>query len=317
MQSLNKLPALLVIILLAGSFTNKVIAQCCSAGSPAGVGTYAGMVSKKSLRITTFARFTNSSGYYTHDVPLENPVVVKNSNFVFQGLSIAYGLIKGLSLDLDLGYFYLKDQTYVNDSYLKGYGFSNGVFMVKKSIFHSDTARVDLSGGVGLKFPFTTKPLYIDNVRLPIDLQPSTQAFGIAAQLFLKKNLIPYRLSLYFVNRYEYNFRNEDSYRFGDRLRTSLILEANITRQFSTMFQTRFEYGGYDFDFRQNHIFDHSGSYIIYISPLVVYSIASLWHISLSADIPVYKYYNGTQLANKYSIALNLTRDFALSKKHK
>lgn len=290
-------------------------AQCCSAGSPAGVGTYAGLVGPKTLRLTTFGRYTHSAGYYKGDARLDYPLVVKNSDFIFQGLSIAYGLVKGLSLDLDLGYFYLKDQSFVNGYYMKGYGLSNGVFMLKKNIVHRDTTGFDLSAGVGLKFPFSLNPLYVDNVKLPIDLQPSTQAFGISAQLFLKKNLIPFRLSMYFINRYEYNFKNRDMYRFGDRIRSSLVLEANLTRKLGTMLQARFEYAGYDYDFRQMGVFHHSGSYIIFVSPLIVYSIASKWHLSASADLPVYKFYNGTQLANQYSFAVNLTRDFSLGKK--
>ncbi len=308
---------LYLVALATGLLLNstEVQAQCCSAGSPAGVGAYAGLVAQRTLRVTTFGRYTHSAHYYQGDSRIDRPLVVKNSNFIFQGVNVSYGLIKGLALDLDLGYFYLKDQSFENGYYLKGYGLSNGVFMLKKNLLHIDTSGFDLSAGLGMKFPFRLHPMFVDNVELPVDLQPSTQAFGITAQLFLKKNLIPYRLSLYFINRYEYNFKNQDLYRFGDRLRSSLVLEANLTRRLGTMLQTRFEYAGYDYDFRQGDVFHHSGSYLIFISPLIVYSIASLWHVSLSADLPVYKYYNGTQLANQYSFALNLTRDFSFKKR--
>lgn len=305
----------LAVFIVAFCFSLKANSQCCSAGSPVGVGTYAGLVAKSNLRITTFGRYTHSADYFSGDSRLENPLLVRQSNFVYQGLNLSYGIIKGLAAEIDIGYFYLKDQTLINDYYMKGYGLSNGTFMLKAGIFKSDSARLEISGGIGLKFPFSAKSLYIDNVRLPIDLQPSTHAFGVAGQLFLRKVLIPYRMSLYFINRYEYNFKNADEYRFGDRFRSSLVLEGNISRKFGAMFQARFEYGGYDYDFNQNKRFEHSGSIIVFASPLILYSIAQTWHLSLSADFPVYKYYNGAQLGNKYSIALNLTKDFSLSKK--
>ena len=81
------------------------------------------------------------------------------------------------------------------------------------------------------------------------------------------------------------------------------------------MLQLKFEYAAYDFDDRIHDIFRHSGSRIFLISPLIQYSFAERWHLSLMADFPVYKYYNGSQLANRYSAGINITRDFNLCKK--
>ena len=317
MLSRSFISALLISALLLLT-TQQTKAQCCSAGSPIGVGTYAGMVAKNTLRVTTFGRFSHSAGYYKNDSHLDNPVLVKQSNFVFQGLNLSYGIFKGFAADLDLGYFYLKDQTYINNAgYAKGYGISNGILMLKAGIYHSDSLGLEISGGAGLKFPFSGKPLYVNHVKVNIDLQPSTQAFGVVGQLFMRKVLTPRKMAIYFINRYEYNFKNPDEYRFGSKFRSSLVLERNFTLKFGAMLQFRYEYGTHDYNFRVDKSFENSGSSIVFISPLILYSIGCKWHVSVSADIPVYKYYNGVQLANQYSFALNLTRDFSLMKKQK
>jgi len=57
---------------------------------------------------------------------------------------------------------------------------------------------------------------------------------------------------------------------------------------------------------------ESSGSTIFYFSPQINYTIREKWNISVLADLPVYQYFNGTQLATKYSISLNFARDFKL-----
>jgi hypothetical protein len=307
------LPAIVCLI----NLPNKLPAQCCSAGLPSGVGTYAGMVSKKTLRITTFGRFTHSKDYYRGDIKLDRPILVKQSNFLFQGISVSYGILKGVAVDLEAGYFYIKDQTLINDYYQKGYGFSNGILMLKTNIFKSDSLGIELSIGGGLKFPFSKEALYVNHVRLNSDLQPSTNAFGYAGQLFFRKRIAGQRMNLYVINRYEYNVKNTYQYRFGSRFRSSVIWEYSILRNFGIMMQARYELSTHDYDYRINKQFENSGSSVFFLSPLIFYSIASTWHISGTVDIPVYRVHNGTQLSNNYSLALNLTKDIPLAKRAK
>ncbi len=284
--------------------------QCCSAGSPIGVGTYAGLVAKNNLRVNTFSRYTFSRDYYEGTEKLPNPILVDKSEFLFQGVMLSYGIIKRTAIDAEFGYFYKKSQKYINGASLESNGLSNGVVMLKYGILHSDSARMDISLGAGIKYPFAREPMYVNHVKLPIDIQPSTNAVGYAAQLFMKKVMTPFKSSFYLVSRYEYNEPNQDEYRYGQRLRTSLIYEYSFTRKFVAMMQARFEYSGKDIN--KDKEFSHSGSKILFVSPLVLYSINCKWHLSLTGDIPVYKYYNGTQLGNKFSVAVNLTRDFAM-----
>jgi hypothetical protein len=305
------------LLLLVFSFMAppKIRAQCCSGGSPTGVGAYAGMLPEKTLRISTFVRYMRSQDYYSKDVRLDNPIVVLKSDFIYQGLSISYGITRSWALELDMGYYYLKDQTYINNYYLSSRGLSNGSLSVKRMLYHSDSRGWDLSAGLGVKFPFRLEPMYKDNVRLPVDLQPSSQAFGINALFFLKKKLIPYRLSVYWVNRYEHNFRNRDLYRFGNKLRSSVMLEAYWTRALSSIFQLRFDYTAYDYDFRRDERYPHSGSAILFLSPSVSFQAGKFWSLALAGELPLYRYYKGSQLSSKYSFALSLTKDLNINRK--
>jgi hypothetical protein len=75
--------------------------------------------------------------------------------------------------------------------------------------------------------------------------------------------------------------------------------------------QLRNELRGNDriyYDWRES-----TGSNLVYLSPQLNHLIRGKWNISLIADIPLWQYLNGTQLAMKYGISLNLARDFALS----
>lgn len=292
---------------------NNSFSQCCSAGSPVGVGTYAGLVAQKTLRVNTFFRYTFSKDYYEGSKKLETPILISESDFVFQGMLLSYGVFKKAAVDAEFGYFYRKSQNYINGTSLSGSGLSNGVALFKYGIFHSDSLGLDISLGAGIKYPFTKEVKYVDNVKLPIDIQPSTNAFGYAAQLFVRKTIKPYKSALYLVSRAEINDTNKLGYKFGSRIRTSLIYEHNFTAKIAMMLQLRHEQVAMDIN--KGKEFTHSGSKLIFISPLFLYSVGCKWHTSISADIPVYKYYNGAQLGNKFSLALTLTRDFSIKKR--
>ena len=167
--------------------------QCCSAGSPLGASTYGGIVGKNSLRLSTYLRYSKSDDYYEGTKKDPDYGLLSYADFLYQGLTIGYGLTKKLNIEAELGYFYYKTQYYIKEpdfpqTIIKSSGLSNGIISAKYAIYKSKSKSLEFTLGGGLKFPFSIKPKYDDdNAILPEDVQPSTRAFGWMAQLVIQK----------------------------------------------------------------------------------------------------------------------------------
>ncbi|MFQ5334945.1 MAG: hypothetical protein ACE5DN_02605 [Flavobacteriales bacterium] len=56
---------------------------------------------------------------------------------------------------------------------------------------------------------------------------------------------------------------------------------------------------------------------ILFLVPQINCNIRQKWNVSLLADMPVYKKYNGTQLAGKYALSIIIVRDLVLGNKQR
>ena len=297
------------------------LAQCCSTGSPVGASVYVGVLGKKYLRAITYYRHSYSDSYYENDHKTSENVQLSNSSFNFAGLAVAYGVTKRLTIELDAGYYFDKTQNYKNIDYqAKGYGISNGTLTFKYGTIIKPIQQIELTTGIGLRFPFSTNPQVVDGVQLNRDVQPSTNAFGASVLLFFNKGFPALTLRLFSINRYDYNFPDGKNYKYGNTLLNSIFISKKIVTYFFGILQFRSEWKTNDKDFAHTNTEGgdnviNSGYILLTLSPQLSYSIAGKWNITGSFDIPVYKNYNGKQMTPKYSFALSLTRDFNLGKK--
>lgn len=283
-----------------------------------GASSYGGVVGKNSLRLSTFVRYSESDDYFTGEKKEANYGLLDYNDFLFQGLTVAYGITKKLNVEAELGYFYHKTQYYKTEPLqpqiiLKGSGMSNGIISAKYALYKSISKGLELTVGAGLKFPFSTKPQYVDNALLPEDIQPSTSAFGWMSQLVMQKEFKPQKITIFLYNRYEQNTINDNNYKYGDRYRVSLIASKKIKKNYGAIIQTRYEYIGQDISNGAKQI--NTGANLIFVSPQFLYSLKSKWNFILGVDLPVYKNYKGTQMSNNYAVSLSLTRDLNLNKK--
>ncbi len=119
------------------------------------------------------------------------------------------------------------------------------------------------------------------------------------------------------INRYEKNFtENKRGYFFGDSFSNALFLSkhlanpyTHLTKDITAILQIRHEHNKpyqKDGELRDNV----SGSHLLIISPQINYNLRMTWNFSLTYDVPVYQFYNGTQLAKAYAITFSLTKDF-------
>lgn len=313
-----------IIVLFAVSFllSFNTFGQCCSAGNPVGGTTNIGILDSATVRVITFYRHSYSEGYWD-GMRKSDFNFVKNASYNFGGLVLAYGLDSKLTVETELGYYLNKSQTYdVTPEFTnKGFGLSNAIISLKANIITKIEKPFEWTAGLGVKFPFKTEYQIVDNVELPRDVQPSTSAYGVVIQSFLYKGIPKNNVKLFLINRFESNTPDVKNFRYGNSLINSFFITKQIkTSNWTAIMQLRHEYRSKDVKtvveskfsglVTSGSVVDFSGGNLVFVAPQINYTIAQKWNISLLADIPVFRYYNGIQLGNKYSFALYLSRDF-------
>ncbi len=299
-------------------FANKTFAQCCSMGSPAGASTYVGVLAKNHLRFIAFYRYNFLDTYYEGCKSVKTINSLKNSFFNYSGLTLSYGITKRLTVDADIGYFINKTQIFlINDTVQKarGYGLTNGGVTFKYGAFIKPQKGIELTVGLGFKYPFSFNPLFVNGSKIAIDLQPSTNAFGASAHLIFSKDFPAITMRFMTVNKYEYNFTSNKDYRYGSSITNAIFLSKKVVKNLFAVLQLRNEFRFKDYgngEFAYN-----TGGELMILSASISYSILHAWHLAGLFDLPVWKNYNGRQLTPKYSFAFSLTRDFNLNKKSK
>jgi hypothetical protein len=304
---------------LLSAFSAK--SQCCSTGSPVGASVYVGVLGKNYLRVITYYRHGYSDTYYQEDHKSDGNVQLSNSSYNFTGITLGYGITRRLTVEIDAGYYYNKTQNFKNiDFSTHGQGISNGNLTVKYGNYIKPAHQIEITSGIGFRFPFSASPQMVDGVQLNRDVQPSTNAFGIAGLLFFSKGFQPVSLRIFSINRYDYNFADRHEYKYGNILLNSVFVSKKIVKYFFGIVQLRNEWKTNDRDFANrnenggNEVIN-SGYDLVTVSPQLSYSIAGKWNLTVLCDIPVYKYYHGKQMTPKYSFAVSLTRDFNLGRK--
>lgn len=293
------------------------LAQCCSPGNPVGGTANLSIVPKHTLRVNTYFRHGYSDTYYEGSAKSDFQFV-DNASYNYMGTILTYGLFKKLNVEAELGYYFNKTQHYdLNTAVysLEGFGLKEGVLSLKYNIYKHVGKEVEFTGALGTKIPFSRKPLERNNVELPIDVQPSGMAFGIVAQTFLYKGFIANGLHLFLLNRYEKSFESPQQYQYGQVFYTSVFVSKSLNTQWSLILQIRDEWR--DADKRLGQLVPSSGGNVLFIAPQLNYNILQKWNISILADIPVYRQYNGTQLSPKYAFSILVSKEFDLSKKPK
>ncbi len=304
------------IILFTAVVYTDTAAQCMCSANPVGGTENLLVLDKRSLRVISFYRYNYGNQYYEGNERSDLNLIY-NANYNYIGNIIAYGLINRLTLETDIGYYINKTYKYNLDPpyILRGNGFSSAVLSAKYGLIKNNEKRFFLSTGFGAKIPFSKKFIIKDGVELPVELQPSTGALGILLQVFtVKEN--PLSGSRYFATcRVDINSENKKEYKLGTSIFSSLYYSKHLMfpwlkGDWTVIFQLRNELRKKDYSI--NGRIESTGSNIFYFSPQLNLFIKEKLNVSLMVDLPVYRYFNGTQIATKYGISLNLSREFRL-----
>lgn len=320
---MNKAILLLFFILTSSS---SAICQCFgSPGNPAAGTSNLGTLKKNVLRISFFHRYSYSDTYY-EGFKKSNFILYDRANFHFTGNLIAYGISNKLTLEAETGYFinktlhYSTSLPYPLPEYTKrGYGFNQTILSAKFLLLDDEKHPVKWSASAGIKIPLRNEPQYHNNTQLPIDAQPSQLAYGGVLQSFLLKENSFKGIRYFMINRYEYNVKNSINYHWGQSLSNAFFLSKRLHvkhklfhDKLTGIVQLRHEMKTKNKNYNVfQPIIESSGSQLLYFTPQINYTAKSVWNISFMVDLPLLQYYNGTQLGNKFSMGLVITRDIA------
>jgi hypothetical protein len=319
---------IIYIPLIFFSISLQLKSQCfTSPGNPIAGTANIGTVGKKLLRGNLFYRYSFSDQYFEQDKKTDF-IYYDKALYNYMGTMIAYGLSNRITLEAEAGYFinktifYDERLPYTLPEYEKtGYGFTHAVTSLKYLLYHDDINLLKWSLGAGSKIPLRLKLQYSNGAILPVDVQPSAMAWGIVLQSFLLKENSLKALRYFMINRYEYNFTNNQDFKWGQALYTSLFISKHLhfryewlTENWTAIMQVRHEYRVHNLNYNlEDHIVNGSGGHLLLLVPQLNYTIREKWNISLLAEIPVYKYYNEVQLANKFALTFNIAGDIVLN----
>jgi hypothetical protein len=292
-----------IALLAQGGFS-----QCCAPGTPVSGSTSVGTLPVKTLRTITYYRHSYSDTYYQESEKSE--LQGTKAGYDFIGEVLSYGIIKKLTIEAELGYYLYKYQdSEVLDKFIT-HGFSNATISLKYAVLKTKKD-MELTLGAGAKVPVSRKVFVVQyGVPYPQELQPSTGAFGFAAQLFFFKGFKEKKWRLVVLNRYEVNGYNSEDYRFGDAIFSSVFVGWNFAKNWAATAQFRNEYRWEDWQGDTRYLV--TGGDILFVSPQMSYTFKPRLTLSIMADFPVYRHYNGVQLGPKYAFGVSVVKDICL-----
>ncbi len=295
----------IVVIIAALVLTEMAFAQCtCMGGAavggltPIGGSANIGVLREGHLRASMFYRYGYGNDYFAGDSKTDSGRVVKDYYYQYVGINAGYGLTEDLTLELESGYFAEKMQDFFQYR-LYSSGFSHVSLSAKYNIYSSMVDEWEYTAGLGARVP-----LNFTEDKAPQNILPSTGAFGLIVHSFLHKGYKSSGLHFFLINRAEFNAENSKSYLYGFSTFSSLLVSKSIIDNLSGALEVRNEYRAKD-QYAGRDVRD-SGSLLFVASPQISYKIDNFYFTALF-DLPFYKYYNGKQLSNAYSLGLMLT----------
>lgn len=294
-----------VMVLLGGENATK--AQCCSMGNPFNNTTVGGTLEKNQVRAALVYKTGNFETYFRGRVRLINYGMYSQLNYQYGSFTLSYGITPRLTIDHEAGFFFEK-QTHFADPQLNqlarsGYGFANGTITTRYAVYENPENQFEIDVAAGLRYPFSTRAMEVRGVELPTEAQPSTGAFG--ALFFVQMHKAWKNIQMTLQQRYEFNAPNYIDYIFGDAHTTTLSVSGRMNRVFSGNLMFRNEFRSSDQSPTGARLASQ-GSHVVLATPMVSLTLPGNFMLSLFGDMPVYRYYFGEQISNRYAVGVSL-----------
>ncbi len=296
----------IAIIIISVLFSAQAYSQCGCSGAPIGgaaplAGT-AGLSTQGKGKIYGMAFFRYSYGdtYFSGDVR-QSEGYINNMSSSYLGFLLSYGILRDLSLEAEAGYYIRKNQRIADYDYWTS-GLSHFGLAAKYNVYSDISSKFHFYTGLGVRAPLNNYSKESDNTS-PQHLKTSSGAFGLNASFMMNKGFTGTDFNLLLTGRFEYNTENYNQYRYGNTVFASLSGSKKIYSGLSAFVELRNEYRMTDTD--KGIKGDSTGSYNLLIVPALAYK-AGIWNVSAGVELPLYKYFRGSQLSNSYSANLML-----------
>jgi len=293
-----------------------IIAQCLSSVNPVGGTNNLLVLEKNSLRIISFYKFGQGKDYYSGST-LSDFDLISKAYYNYLSSTFGYGVTNKFTIELETGYFFNKTQIYdVEPGYrLTGKGLTNLILSGKHSIFSEPVKRIYLTGAAGVKIPSSRTPQLVNNVEIPVEVQPTIGAFGAVFNLAFVKENSESGMRYFFTSRAETNGTNKKNYKLGNSFYNSLYVSKHLMMQklkgdWTAILQVRNEVRKRDKI--DNEYKESSGSNLFFIAPQLNYVYEEQWYLSAMIDIPAYQNFNGTQLGAGLGFTFIVSKTFRL-----
>lgn len=297
------------LLLMLFLFPNSSVAQCCSAGNPFFYGEQASLA-KKELQFLLGYKYSTSTKYYEGSNPISIDFVDK-AFFNYFNFQAQYGITYRLSVQADIGYFINKTEYYSLEGWndQKGYGVGDLMLTIRYLAYTNYAKKFSITPSIGIKFPIGVFDQEVDNVKLPITLQPSSGSFKYSLNLYINKGFKNPKWNLGMFGSYEYAQLIDSKnfyYKYGNMFMLSVLGSYRLGSKINAGLELRNEYRGKSK--RDNdQVVESSGYNILYTIPHISYSISPNWMIAANAEFPIYRYYNGIQMGNTYAVSVRLS----------
>jgi hypothetical protein len=294
-----------IIIILVIS-TRLLNAQCGCPGNNTEIGltSFEEMTKQNNLYSNNFFsnifyKFSFADNYIRNDTRVsQGPIEQLQSHF--SNVKLIYKPINKLSIETDLGYLIMKRQ--VNRSpkdIIISSGLSDLAIALKYAIYKIPEENFEISIGTGYKIPVLEL-----NEWIPQNIQPSTGAQALIFYGQARKYFPELKSGFLLSHRADINFSDKWNYRYGSSFISSLVWLYTATDVIHYGAELRNDIRLKDHN--KNEILDESGMLYFSIAPLMRFTYQDL-SITSFFEYPFYQYYNGFQIANKFSFTLNLS----------
>jgi hypothetical protein len=288
--------------------------QCCSAGNPSSFSfNDNNSLKAKSLLISSSFKYGYSDTYFKGNKP-EDVGFYAPANYSFMDMKVAFGINNRFTLQAETGYFFMKQQKnpapFPAD---KGYGLGDAAFNLRYRFYKSIKHHMELTAIAGMRLPIGVFDQEKDGVKLPIALQPSSGSLVYFGGLSMAKSFKESKLRFYGSASAEFPQLIDSKnfyYRYGNLYDLSIAVAYPVHHFFVPALQLQGEMRGHATR-EEGQVVDATGYKVITISPQIESDFLKDWSILVYADLPVYRYFNGIQLANSYKAGIKLIKRFS------
>ena len=261
---------------------------------------------KHTLQINAYHKYGFSKGYVEGDHE-SSFKFVNDANNNFVNLLVGYGISKKVTVQAEAGYYLNRTQNFniLNQNYsLNGSGGASAIFTGKYNIWKDTLRGFEFTMGLGGRIPWSLQPQVVNGVELSEDVQPSNAAYGISIQSFLFKEFDSSGVSLFLINNVNISSENPRHYREGNTYITSLMVSKSFLDNFSGLLQVRNEVR--EHSYRDGIKVTSSGGYRFILVPQLNFRFLKKYSLSVLYELPIYQYYYGIQLNDRYAFSINL-----------